>query len=131
MYLVHTTNCNQTSISNALLFNLPSQDAPNKPVKPKTIQDIFNGVCELRNVTKEQVYSKSRKREVCITRQIIAYLVKTDENIKMTLKAIANELNLRDHTAVIYSANTMQDLVDTDKIMKAHVAAIRRIIYAA
>ena len=130
MYVSHSTNCNPTSVNGALLFNFPQQNTTDKPIQPKTIQDIFNGVCELRKISVEQVYSKSRKRDVCITRQIIAYLVRADENIKMTLKDIAKELNLRDHTAVIYSANTMQDLVDTDKLMKAHVAALKRIIYA-
>ena len=129
MYLAHSTNCTPTPVNSPILFNfLPS---PHHAPKPKTImQETIDRICWERGVSKHLVMGKSRKRILCVTRQMIAYIMLNDLRLAgMTLENLATALNMRDHSAIIYSTKTMQALIDTDRRIREQVTALQRIIY--
>lgn len=82
--------------------------APDKKLPP---EDIIDMVCEETGVPYSQVVTKSRKRDVVITRQLIAFYCKGC--CGMSLKSIGELIGKRDHTTVIHSVNTIQDLLDS------------------
>jgi len=72
--------------------------------------DIFTKICNVANVDKEQVKSRSRKHEIVIVRQIFCYLAR--ELTKDTDKEIGNVIE-RDHSSVVYSCKMVKNAFET------------------
>ncbi|MBK8706423.1 MAG: chromosomal replication initiator protein DnaA [Saprospiraceae bacterium] len=81
-------------------------------------------VAEHFNLPVEKLQSKTRKRSIVIARQLSMYLAKnlTDKS----LKAIGDTFGGRDHSTVIYSCKTVQDLMETDAIFKDTVSELEK-----
>ena len=93
----------------------------NKEITVEFIQDL---VAEHFNLPVETLHGKTRKRGIVIARQLSMYLAK-----KLTgksLKAIGANFGGRDHSTVIYSCKTVQDLMETDGIFKDTVAELEK-----
>lgn len=86
---------------------------------------IIETVCFSLKVTKKDVVSKVRKREFVDARKIIIH--KLRGRTSLSLKAIGGKLNM-DHSTVIYSLNTYDDLCETDKLFKAKSDLINELI---
>jgi chromosomal replication initiator protein len=84
--------------------------------KEITVDYIQKLVAEHFDVSVERLQGKTRKRSIVIARQLSMYLAKnlTDKS----LKAIGENFGGRDHSTVIYSCKTVQDLMETDAIFK-------------
>ncbi len=84
--------------------------------KEITVEFIQSLVAEHFNVAVENLQGKTRKRSIVIARQLSMYLAKkmTDKS----LKAIGETFGGRDHSTVIYSCRTVQDLMETDAVFK-------------
>ncbi len=80
--------------------------------KEINISDIQKMVCEYFNVDYDVMLSKTRKRDIAQPRQITMYLAKKFTN--NSLKAIGEHFAGRDHTTVIHSCQTVENLLDTD-----------------
>jgi len=80
--------------------------------KELTIKDIQKMVCEFYDVDYDMMLSKSRKRAIAQPRQITMYLAKKFTN--NSLKAIGEHFAGRDHTTVIHSCKSVENLLDTD-----------------
>lgn len=76
------------------------------------IEDIQNMVCEYYNVSYDALLTTSRKREIVQARQITMYLAK--KFTKNSLKAIGDHFTGKDHTTVIHSCQTVENLMDTN-----------------
>ncbi len=92
--------------------------------KEITIEFIQELVANHFNVDVERLAGKTRKRQVVIARQLSMYLAKqlTDKS----LKAIGELFGGRDHSTVIYSCNTVQDLMETDIVFKDTVSELEK-----
>ncbi len=93
----------------------------NKEITVEFIQDL---VADHFNVSVEKLQGKTRKRSIVIARQLSMYLAK-----KLTgksLKAIGANFGGRDHSTVIYSCKTVQDLMETDAVFKETVAELEK-----
>lgn len=92
--------------------------------KEITVEYIQALVAEHFSVPVEKLQGKTRKRQVVIARQLSMYLAKnlTDKS----LKAIGATFGGRDHSTVIYSCKTVQDLMETDVIFKDTVSEIEK-----
>jgi chromosomal replication initiator protein len=92
--------------------------------KEITIEAIQQLVAEHFNVPVDKLQTGTRKRSIVIARQLSMYLAKkiTDKS----LKAIGENFGGRDHSTVIYSCKTVQDLMETDPFFKDTVAVIER-----
>jgi len=92
--------------------------------KEITVEFIQNLVAEHFEVGVDKLQGKTRKRQVVIARQLSMYLAKnlTDKS----LKAIGETFGGRDHSTVIYSCKTVQDLMETDLILKDTVSELEK-----
>lgn len=87
-----------------------------------SVENIAKLVAEHFEVPIEKLSSKTRKRSVVIARQLSMYLAKN--YTKSSLKTIGDNFGGKDHSTVIYSINTVRDLIDTDTLFKDTVAEL-------
>ncbi|MBR9922880.1 MAG: chromosomal replication initiator protein DnaA [Bacteroidetes bacterium] len=92
--------------------------------KEITVDFIQMLVAEHFDVPVDTLAGKTRKRQIVIARQLSMYLAKklTDKS----LKSIGANFGGRDHSTVIYSCNTVQDLLDTDSFFKETVSDLEK-----
>ena len=84
-----------------------------------TIEFIQHLVSDYFKLTIEDLKSASRKREVVQARQISMYFAKN--HTSNTLKAIGKSFGGRDHSTVLHSCRTVNDLMTTDRRFKQHI----------
>lgn len=77
-----------------------------------TIENIQKMVCEYFHIPYDRLLAKVRKREVVQARQITMFLAK--KFTKSSLKHIGEHFGGFDHTTVIHSCQTVENLMDTD-----------------
>lgn len=92
--------------------------------KEITLDFIQKLVAEHFGVTMDKIQGKTRKRSIVIARQLSMFLAKklTDKS----LKSIGEMFGGRDHSTVIYSCKTVQDLMETDAIFKDTVTDLEK-----
>lgn len=92
--------------------------------KEITVDFIQQLVADHFKVSSEKLGGKTRKRQIVIARQLSMYLAKklTDKS----LKTIGETFGGRDHSTVIYSCKTVQDLIDTDVLFKETVEELEK-----
>jgi len=76
--------------------------------------DIVDFVCEVLNITRKDLLSNSRKRELAEGR-FIAIGIMREEKSCLSLKAIGRFFGGRDHSTIIYSSKIYNDLYGTDR----------------
>ena len=92
--------------------------------KEITVEFIQKLVADHFNVPVEKLAGKTRKRSIVVARQLSMYLAKNLTN--KSLKAIGSQFGGRDHSTVIYSCRTVQDLLDTDMTIKEDVNVLEK-----
>ena len=90
--------------------------------KPLTVDDILDKVCDHYNVTQQQVFSRSRKRDYVLVRQISMYLAQ--KYTKMPAGRIGQLIGGRDHSTVIHSCSTIEQRLKIDKAFLSEVTSI-------
>lgn len=88
---------------------------------------IAQQVSAYYNITPDQLFTKTRKREVSDARQIVMYLAKKHAN--MSLIAIGTRL-ARTHATVLYGCNTIEQRLGLEKKLREEVEAIEKAIMA-
>lgn len=97
--------------------------------KDELCEAIRRTVIRMYNLGDRKVFSKSRKRELVISRHIMRYMARS--LTKLSLKEIGQMFpgeGPADHTTVMHSVRTTMDLMDTDPYLKAQVIDIRKTI---
>ena len=77
-----------------------------------TEEELFQIVEKKSGLTKENLISTSRKRELVDMRQLVSFVLKTDFN--QTLSSIGKTLGDRDHTTILHSIRKFYDLYETN-----------------
>ena len=90
--------------------------------KPLTVDDIMEKVCGHYKVTQQQVFSRSRKRDYVLVRQISMYL--TQKYTKMPASRIGQLIGGRDHSTVIHSCNLIEQRLKVDQAFSAELSSI-------
>ena len=90
--------------------------------KPLTVDDILEKVCGHFNVSQQHVYSRSRKRDYVLVRQVSMYLAQ--KYTKMPAARIGQLIGGRDHSTVIHSCNTIEQRLKVDKAFLSEVNSI-------
>ena len=93
--------------------------------KQLNFEIIAEKVSEYFNITPDQLFTKSRKREISDARQIVMYMTK--KHIKMNLKAIGNKLD-RTHATVLYACRNIEERIPIDKQLKEDLSKIESAI---
>jgi len=92
--------------------------------KPLTVDEILETVCKHYNVEPQDVYSKSRKRNFVLARQISMYF--SQKYTKMPAARIGQLIGGRDHSTVLHSCTTIAERIQTDKSFSEEMASIER-----
>ena len=80
---------------------------------PLTVDDNLEKVCGHYNVSQQQVFSRSRKRDFVIVRQVSMYLAQ--KYTKMPASRIGQLIGNRDHSTVIHSCTAVEQRLKVDK----------------
>ncbi len=94
-----------------------------------TIENIQKMVCDYYKVAYDRLLTKTRKREVVLARQITMYFAK--KFTKQSLKTIGDHFGGFDHTTVIHSCQTVENLMETDAEYKENVLEIQQKVQMA
>ena len=87
-------------------------------------------VCDYFNISREDLLSKSRKRQIVQARQIAMYLSRNLIS-NCSLAAIGQEIGGKDHATVLHACTTVSDLMATDKLFKKYVSDIESMLVPA
>lgn len=88
---------------------------------------LLDNCCTQFGVTRQQLFSKSRRREMVEARHVTMYLMRKYK-LFGSLKMIGKYFN-RDHTTVLHALNNVQSLIDTDKVFKSIVLDIESTVF--
>ena len=91
------------------------------------IDKVQRFVCEYFNITRDDLLSKSRKRQIVQARQIAMYLSRNLIS-NCSLSTIGAEIGGKDHATVLHACTTVSDLMSTDKVFKKYVSDIEAIL---
>lgn len=96
-------------------------------------KDIEDAVCKYFNLTPEQFYNTSRKREIVYPKQVFMYMCikHTRLNLELIGNAFPSKRSISgcmDRHAVLHARNTIQDLCATDELIKDEIKEISDLI---
>lgn len=91
------------------------------------IDKVQKTVCDYFNITRDDILSKSRKRQIVQARQIAMYLSRSLIS-NCSLSTIGAEIGGKDHATVLHACTTVQDLMSTDKVFKKYVSDIEHML---
>jgi chromosomal replication initiator protein len=91
-----------------------------------TIEKVQRVVCDYFNVTRDDLLSKTRKRNIVQARQIAMYMSRNLINV--SLSTIGAEIGGKDHATVLHACSTVSDLMSTDKTFRQYVNDIEKIL---
>ena len=89
---------------------------------PLTIDDILETVCNHFGVSQQNVFSKSRKRQLVQVRQISMYLAQ--KYTKMPAARIGQLIGGRDHSTVLHSCTAVEQRMKVDNSFKDELNSI-------
>ena len=91
---------------------------------------VQRSVCDYFNISREELVSKSRKRQIVQARQIAMYLSRNLIS-NCSLATIGQEIGGKDHATVLHACTTVSDLMATDKVFRKYVTDIEAMIAPA
>ncbi|MBQ6688348.1 MAG: chromosomal replication initiator protein DnaA [Bacteroidales bacterium] len=91
-----------------------------------TIDKVQKVVCDYFNISRDELLSKTRKRQIVQARQIAMYMSRS--LINCSLSTIGSETGGKDHATVLHACTTVNDLMSTDKTFRQYVADIEKLL---
>lgn len=98
-----------------------------KPVLEHDFYSVIEVVCDKLKIESSQVYRRRRLRNVVMARQISMYMIKKATNA--SLKDIGEHFGGFDHTTVVHSMNTVEDLIDSDPDYRETINKIKKALW--
>lgn len=108
----------KTDITLDLLKSTISKIYTNKN-KVINIQSIQEVVCNYFGLERDQLLSKSRKRDIALPRQLAMYFAKEFTN--STFSKIGEEMGGKDHSTVMYACETIKNYTKVDKEVRKYI----------
>ena len=94
-----------------------------KPKKNVAIKEIVKSIAEFYNLEENDVYEKTRRKEIVRARQMVMYILREDFNVSYPL--IGQKLGGKDHTTVIHSHLKIKTDLKTDPSLVQDLEQIR------
>ena len=88
-----------------------------------SISKVRKVVCDYYNLTKQQICSSNRTKNIAIPRHIAMYLCRT--LLDAPYKEIGNEFGKRDHSTVISACEKVESLIKTDPAYSKAITEIK------
>lgn len=82
------------------------------PKKAIPFEAIVEAVCNVSDITNEEVLKRCRKREIVTARQLICFYAKRYS--RMSHKKISERLGYLDHTTSVNGIKVIKNLIDTN-----------------
>lgn len=90
------------------------------------VDDIIMRVSSFYKVSKADILSKKKNKEIVIPRQICAYLI--SELMSVPLMTIGDALGGRDHSTILYSRDKIAELIKTDSKLAVEVNDLKKML---
>jgi len=97
-----------------------------KPKKTVSIKEIVKIIADYYRIEEENIYEKTRRKEVIKPRQVAMYILREDFNI--SYPSIGQKLGGRDHTTVIHSCEKVKKDIKLDQALVQEISQIRSMI---
>ncbi len=97
-----------------------------KPKKMVSVKDVVKIVADFYNLDEENIYKKSRKKEVVKPRQVIMYILR--EDFALPYPTIGQKLGGRDHTTVIHSYEKIKEDLKNDHQLEQELTQVRALL---
>ncbi|MDE5732323.1 MAG: chromosomal replication initiator protein DnaA [Bacteroidales bacterium] len=92
-----------------------------------TIDKVQRVVCDYFSITRDDLLSKTRKRQIVQARQIAMYMSRSLIS-NCSLSTIGAEIGGKDHATVLHACTTVSDLMSTDKTFRQYVTDIEKML---
>ena len=100
------------------------QDIVKISSKEVNIDLIMDLVSEQMKISRTQLLSKERTREVATARQVVMYLCK--QHTKTPLTVIGAAIGGRNHATVLHAHKNIINMIDTDRSLRKHIEEMER-----
>lgn len=97
-----------------------------KPKKLLSVKDVVKTVSDFYNLSEDNIYNKTRRKEVVKPRQVVMYILREDFNV--SFPSIGEKLGGRDHTTVIHSYNKMKEEIKTNAVLSQEISQLRSML---
>lgn len=91
-------------------------------VKPLSLEQIVEKVCNHYKVEAASIHTKSRKREVVLVRQVAMFLAKKHTNVSSS--KIGKVIGNKDHATVLHACKMIKDQMEVNKAFQAELQDI-------
>ena len=107
-------------------FSIPGLKYKDLIYRNITFNQVIGTVCDLCEISLEDVMSTKRNRLIAEARQIVCWIM---VNICNKSKVGVGRQMKKDHTTVIYACTTVNNLMETDPMFKIKVNKILEALY--
>ncbi len=97
-----------------------------KPKKNISVKEIVKMVADFYQIEEENIYEKTRRKEIIKPRQVVMYLLREDFNI--SYPSIGQKLGGRDHTTVIHSCEKVKNDIKNDPTLAQEIGQLRSML---
>lgn len=97
-----------------------------KPKKHLALDEVIKIIAGFYTIDPEQIYEKTRKKEIVYVRQIAMYILR--EYFNISYPAIGKEIGGRDHTTVIHSYERVQKNIKDDPNITQEIEQLRAVL---
>lgn len=119
----------QTDLRSRKLTVLEVKNLIKNNVKPKkhlALNEVVKIIAGFYSTDPEQIYAKTRKKEIVNIRQIIMYVLR--EFFDISYPAIGKEIGGRDHTTVIHSYEKIKEKLKEDPSLVQEIEQLQSIL---
>jgi len=88
---------------------------------------VIETACKFFGISKDELFSSSRKKEISLSRQVVMYLLKTYLN--KSLKEIS-QIFKKQHSTIIYNLKTLKNKLSKNSSLKVKVSMLCREVEA-
>ncbi len=97
-----------------------------RPKKTISIKDVVKTIADFYQIEENNIYEKTRRREIIKPRQVAMYILREDFSI--SYPSIGQKLGGRDHTTVIHSCEKIKEDIKKDPDLLQEINQLRSIL---
>ena len=97
-----------------------------KPKKNVSVKDVVKTIADFYRIEEENIYEKTRRKEIIKPRQVAMYILREEFNI--SYPSIGQKLGGRDHTTVIHSCEKIKKEIKSDSDLLQEINQLRSML---
>ncbi|PIQ67057.1 MAG: chromosomal replication initiator protein DnaA [Candidatus Zambryskibacteria bacterium CG_4_9_14_3_um_filter_40_16] len=97
-----------------------------KPKRAISVKEVVKIVADFYQIPEENIYEKTRRKEIIKPRQVAMYILREDFSI--SYPSIGQKLGGRDHTTVIHSCEKIKGCLLNDAVLNQEIGQLRSLI---